>query len=101
TCTKAGGWSRREVERHGIPTVARLVRPRAMAKTRPPRNVVVRFRLGQVLGEPRAVVQQRRVLWDALGAFAVITRPGGVIELPYRWKRSTYVDPLARGTGVP
>src|SRR5439155_392690 len=59
------------------------------------------LRLGQVLGEPGAVLQQRRVLWDALGAFAVITRPGGVIELPYRWKRSTYVDPLARGTGVP
>jgi len=91
----------REVERHGIPTVALSVLPAATANTPAPRNVVVRFRLGQVLGEPGAVVQQRRVLWDALGAFAVITRPGGVIELPYRWKRSTYVDPLARGTGVP
>ena len=91
----------REVERHGIPTVALSVLAAATAKTPAPRNVVVRFRLGQVLGEPGAVLQQRRVLWDALGAFAVITRPGGVIEPPYRWKRSTYVDPLARGTGVP
>src|SRR2546430_764477 len=52
------------------------------------------------LGEPGAVVQQRRVLWDALGAFALIAQPGGVIELSYRWKRSTYVDPLEPGSGV-
>jgi len=91
----------REVEGHGIPTVALSVLAGATAKTPAPRNVVVRFRLGQVLGEPGAVVQQRRVLWDALGAFAVITKSGGVIELPYKWKRSTYVDPLERGSGVP
>jgi len=91
----------REVERHGIPTVALSVLPAATAKTPATRNTVVRFRLGQVLGDARAVLQERRVLWGALGAFAVMTRPGGVIELPYRWKRSTYVDPLARGTGVP
>ena len=90
----------REVERHGIPTVALSVLPAATAKTPAPRNVVVRFRLGQVLGEPGAVVQQRRVLWDALGAFALIAQPGGVIELSYRWKRSTYVDPLEPGSGV-
>ena len=90
----------REVERRGIPTVALSVLAGATAKTPAPRNVVVRFRLGQVLGEPGALVQQRRVLWDALGAFAVITKPGGVIELPYKWKRSTYADPLARGSGV-
>jgi hypothetical protein len=87
----------REVERHGIPTAALSVLPEATAKTPAPRNVVVRFRLGQLLGEPGAVVQQRRVLWDALGAFALIATPGGVIELPYKWKRSTYVDPLASG----
>ena len=90
----------REVEGHGIPTVALSVLGGATAKTPAPRNVVVRFRLGQVLGEPGAVVQQRRVLWDALGAFALIAQPGGVIELSYRWKRSTYVDPLEPGSGV-
>src|SRR3989442_937943 len=61
------------------------------------RDVNVRFRMGQVLGEPGAAAQQRRVLWDALGAFARIREPGGTIELPYRWKRGSYTDPLAEG----
>lgn len=52
------------------------------------------FRLGQIFGEPGAVVQQRAVLMDALGAFAQLSTPGAIMDLPYRWKRSVYCDPL-------
>ncbi len=61
-----------------------------------PRNVLVRFRLGQVFGEPGNVVQQRALLADALSALSTIRRAGGLVELPYRWKRSVYQDPLSR-----
>jgi hypothetical protein len=61
-----------------------------------PRNVLVRFRLGQVFGEPGAAVQQRAVLGDALAALFTIRQAGAIVELPYRWKRSEYQDPLAR-----
>src|SRR3989442_12081490 len=57
--------------------------------------------MGQVLGEPGAAAQQRRVLWDALGAFARIREPGGTVELPYRWKRDGYTDPLAERPAQP
>lgn len=55
-----------------------------------PRNVLVRFRLGQVFGEPGHREQQRTILRDALAAVHGIQESGNVIELPYHWKRDTY-----------
>jgi hypothetical protein len=55
-----------------------------------PRNVLVRFRLGQVFGEPRHAAQQRTILLDALRAMESIEEAGGFVALPYRWKRETY-----------
>ncbi len=85
----------REVERAGIPTVTLSVVREASVRTPAPRNVFVPFRLGQIFGEPGADVQQRAVLMDALTAFADVSAPGAVLDLPYRWKRSVYRDPLA------
>jgi hypothetical protein len=34
------------------------------------------------------------VLLDALRAFAQVQAPGAILDLPYRWKRSVYRDPL-------
>jgi D-proline reductase (dithiol) PrdB len=80
----------RAVERVGIPTVTLSV-VRSMTDALPaPRNVFVRFRLGQVLGEPGHVAQQQVVLRDALRAVDRLVQTGGVIDLPYRWKRDTY-----------
>lgn len=54
-----------------------------------PRNVLVRFRLGQVFGEPGHADRQRAVLADCLAALFTIREPGQLIELPYRWRRDT------------
>jgi len=59
-----------------------------------PRNVLLRFRLGQVFGEPGAIGQQQAVLREMLRAVDVAIRPGEVIEAPYRWKRETYPPPV-------
>ena len=59
----------------------------ALEKEPAPRNVYVRFRLGQVLGEPFRTEQQRAVLCDTLLALETIREPGGWLELPYRWRR--------------
>ena len=72
---------------------------RAMFERTPaPRSVVVRFRLGQVFGEAGQAVQQRAILADALSALVTARRAGTILELPYRWKRSVYVDPLRAPT---
>jgi hypothetical protein len=87
----------REIELAGIPTVTLSVVREASVRTPAPRNVFVPFRLGQVFGEPGAVAQQRAVLIDALGALLRLTTPGQILDLPYRWKRTGYRDPLGRG----
>jgi hypothetical protein len=33
---------------------------------------------------------------DALTAFAQVGTAGAILDLPYRWKRTVYRDPLAR-----
>ncbi len=85
----------REIERAGIATVTLSVVRAASVRTPAPRNVFVPFRLGQVFGEPGAAVQQRAVLMDTLNALLSVGTPGGILDLPYRWKRSVYRDRLA------
>ncbi len=86
----------REIERAGISTVTLSVVREASVRTPAPRNVFVPFRLGQIFGEPGADVQQRAVLMDALTALAHMSAAGTILDLPYRWKRSVYRDPLGR-----
>lgn len=84
----------RQVEAAGIPTVTASV-VRSMTDALPaPRNVFVRFRLGQVFGEPGNVAQQQALVRAMLRAVSEIREPGGVIELPYRWKREQYPPPV-------
>ena len=86
----------REIEAAGIPTVTVSVL-RQMTEALPaPRNVMVNFRLGQVFGEPGHAAQQRTILRDSLAALRTVTEPGGIVELPYRWKRETYEEADAR-----
>jgi D-proline reductase (dithiol) PrdB len=79
-----------------MPTVVVGVIREMFERTPAPRSVVVRFRLGQVFGEPGNAVQQRAVLADALSALMTVRQVGTIVELPYRWKRGGYVDPIAR-----
>lgn len=84
----------RAVEAAGIPTVTLSV-VRSMTEATPaPRNVLVRFRLGQVLGEPGNVAQQQAVLRAALDAVSAPSESGATIELPFRWRRETYPPPV-------
>ncbi len=66
-----------------------------LQKVPAPRNVFVPFRLGQIFGEAGQQIQQRAVLMDTLTAFARVSVPGTILDLPYRWKRSVYRDPLS------
>ena len=60
-----------------------------------PRNAFVPFRMGQVFGAPGADGLQRAVLWEALRVLTIAREPGALAELPFKWKRGTYTDPLA------
>lgn len=61
-----------------------------------PRNVFVRFRLGQVFGEPGNVAQQQAVVREMLRVAETATQAGEVVRLPFRWKREVYPPPVGR-----
>jgi D-proline reductase (dithiol) PrdB len=84
------------VESVGIPTVTISVVQNMTQALPAPRNVLVRYRLGQIFGEPDHPAQQQAVLRATLGALETITESGGIVELPYRWKRHAYPDPVGR-----
>jgi len=86
----------RLIESVGIPTVTVSV-VRNMTEGLPaPRNVLVRYRLGQIFGEPGNVAQQQAVLRDVLDGIDTIAEPGGIVELPHRWRRHAYLEPVGR-----
>lgn len=82
----------RAVEARGISTVALSVMPSATAALPAPRNVVVRFRLGQVFGEPFRKAQQFAVMQDAFDLLETAQIAGSSVELPYRWKRDNFAS---------
>ena len=64
------------------------------AQVRPPRALFVRWPFGHPLGEPCAIAQQRRILRDMLHALETLQAPGDIVDLPYRWRRERYDEPL-------
>ena len=46
---------------------------------------------GHVLGEPGNHLQQRTILHDELSLAQAAPFPGLVVDLPYPWKRQTYL----------
>lgn len=81
------GLIQRQVEAAGIPTISIGNMADRMGHIKPPRALLVKFPRGSMLGEPGNVARQRRVILDALNALSVMTEPGTIQELPYRWKK--------------
>ena len=50
----------------------------------------VKFPYGSPFGEPGNVDQQRTILRDLLLHLKTAEVPGEIVDLPYRWRRSTY-----------
>jgi hypothetical protein len=59
-----------------------------------PRFLYLHWPFGHALGEAGNVAQQRTVLHDMLSMATVATRPGLVVDLPYRWRREKYETAL-------
>jgi hypothetical protein len=52
---------------------------------RTPRAAFLDYPLGYTTGKPGEPELQRRILLEALGAFASLSSPGTVKTLPFRW----------------
>ena len=80
----------REIEGRGVTTVALALVKEVAVAARAPRFLYLHWPFGHALGEPGNVAQQRTVIHDMLTLAVSASRPGLVIELPYRWRRETY-----------
>ncbi|HVB74318.1 MAG TPA: hypothetical protein VNE38_12250 [Ktedonobacteraceae bacterium] len=75
------------IERQGIPTIAVTVRPEITAHANISRACYLRFPTGNPMGSPNEPDQQRRILTAVLEQLTLISEPGTIVELPYRWRR--------------
>jgi hypothetical protein len=80
----------REIERAGLTTVSLALVKEVAQAARAPRMLYLHWPFGHALGEPGKPDQQRTVLHDMLSMARRATRPGLVVQLPYRWRRETY-----------
>jgi hypothetical protein len=81
----------REIEAAGVTTVGLALVKEVAQAARAPRLLFVHWPFGHALGEPGKPEQQRTVLHDMLSMARRAPRPGLVVELPYRWRRETYL----------
>ena len=86
------GLIQREIERAGIPTIGISIVREYSEKVRPPRTLFLRWPFGHPFGEPDNRLQQRAVLFEAFRALYQIEQAGTIVDLPFRWRRETYVD---------
>jgi hypothetical protein len=84
------GLIQREVEKAGIPTVGISIVRAYSERVKPPRTIFLRWPFGHPLGEPFNVLQQRAVLAEAFKALYSLNAPGGILDLPFRWRRERY-----------
>ena len=82
----------REIEQAGITTVSFSLNREQSQAVQAPRSIVVRFPFGHPLGEPGATRQHNQLLFDAFHLVLTASKPGTILERPYRWKRHEYKE---------
>jgi hypothetical protein len=75
----------RHLEAAGIPTLGMTSALDITNAVRPPRAAFLDYPLGYATGKPGEPELQRRILLEALDAFASLSSPGTVKTLPFRW----------------
>jgi hypothetical protein len=86
-CHQSVGLLQGAIERAGIATISVTVRPEITAHANISRACYPHFPTGNPVGEPHRPEQQRVILSAVLEQLALITEPGTIVELPYRWRR--------------
>jgi hypothetical protein len=75
----------RHLEAAGIPTLCMTSALDITNAVRPPRAAFLDYPLGHTTGKPGEPELQRRIMLEALDAFASLSSPGTVKALPFRW----------------
>jgi hypothetical protein len=73
----------RYVEEAGIPTLTMSVGYDVTAQVRPPRAVFVNYPMGNEIGRPGRLREQRGIVRGAFEALERMSKPGTIVELPF------------------
>ena len=83
----------RAIEGSGIPTTSVSIARDLTEAVGTPRAVFVKWPLGHPMGEAGAPLQQRTMLFDALRLLLDAQEPGQIVDLAYRWRRTSFSEP--------
>jgi len=86
-CHRSVGLLQNLVENAGVTTISIALDPSITSGVRAPRAAYLRFPLGNPIGEPFKAEQQRTILKSVLDTISKVSAPGGIYELPHRWRR--------------
>lgn len=89
-CQQSGGLIARALEEHGISTVVVNLNRQQPERIKPPRCLLLKYPYGRPFGQPNDVDQQRTIVEDALNLLLTVTKPGSIVEMPYRWRREDF-----------
>jgi hypothetical protein len=94
------------VEEAGIPTLTMTVGLDITAHVRPPRAVFLDYPMGNEIGRPHEVEEQRRIVRSAFDALASMTEPGTIVDTGMKiewdapdgrpWREWVYTKPFRR-----
>lgn len=73
------------LEAAGLSTILVTNMPFWAEKVGSPRTLAVEFPFGHMLGQPHDVVQQMRVIRQALEVLETAEAPGAIVHSPERW----------------
>jgi len=80
----------REIEAHGVTTVALALVRELATQVKAPRMLYLHWPFGHALGEPGNRDQQYTILHDLFSMAHLDPRPGLIVDLPYQWRRHAY-----------
>jgi D-proline reductase (dithiol) PrdB len=85
-CNQTIGLIARTLEQKGISTVALSTIKEVTQQIKVPRALFLNFPFGRTLGRAYNTGLQHSILLDMIQALKTLSRPGRILELPYRWE---------------
>lgn len=65
-------------------------------RIKPPRTAFLNYPLGNSVGRPNDVQEQKRIIREALSLLAKDVKPGSTVDLGLQWPEPSWVETLVR-----
>ncbi|HVC40239.1 MAG TPA: hypothetical protein VNH20_09800 [Candidatus Dormibacteraeota bacterium] len=94
-CHQSMGLLARVLESEGLVTVSITGARDITERVRPPRAAFLDYPLGNALGRPHQIEEQRAICLSVLGLAELVEVPGEIADLPYAWPEPDWDNEIA------